>query len=69
MAREATADVCAVDGCGNPAARSLSANRVKQALPELKLGTTGRRAHLCRQHYREFRKKTKEDRELERASW
>ena len=68
MARE-EAEVCAVDGCGNPAARSLSANKVKQVLPDLKLGDVGRRAHLCRTHYKAFRKKTKEERELERAAW
>ena len=62
-------DVCAVVGCGQPAARSLSANKVKQVLPDLKLGDVGRRAHLCREHYKAFRKKTKEERELERAAW
>jgi len=69
MAREEKADVCAVTGCGQPAVRSLSANKVKQVLPDLKLDEVGRRAHLCRQHYKAFRKKTKEERELERASW
>ncbi len=69
MAREETPESCAVEGCGQPAARSLSANKVKQVLPDLKLGDVGRRAHLCRTHYREFRKKTKEERELDRAAW
>ena len=69
MAREEKADVCAVTGCGQPAVRSLSANKVKQVLPDLKLGDTGRRAHLCKTHYRAFRKKTKEERELDRAAW
>ena len=62
-------DVCAVVGCGQPGERSLSANKVKKVLPDLKLGDVGRRAHLCRSHYREFRKKTKEERELDRAAW
>ncbi len=69
MAREEPGDVCAVVGCGQPAARSLSAAKVRQALPELKLEDVVRRAHLCRQHYKAFRKKTKEERELERAGW
>ena len=62
-------EVCAVSGCGQPAVRSLSAKKVKQVLPDLKIGDVGRRAHLCRDHYRAFRKKTKEERELDRAAW
>ena len=62
-------DICVVVSCGKPAARSLSTAKVKQVLPDLKLGDVGRRAHLCRTHYREFRKKTKEERALDRAAW
>jgi len=62
-------DICVVVSCGQPAARSLSTAKVKQVLPDLKLGDVGRRAHLCRTHYREFRKKTKEERALDRAAW
>ena len=69
MAPDEKPEVCAVTGCGEPAARSLSAAKVKQVLPELKLENVGRRAHLCRAHYRAFRKKTKEERELDRAAW
>jgi thymidine kinase len=69
MAPEEETERCAVEGCGEPAARSLSAAKVKQVLPDLKIGDVGRRAHLCRQHYKMFRKKTKEERELERAAW
>jgi hypothetical protein len=69
MAPEGKPDLCAVEGCGQPAARSLSADKVKRVLADLKIGDVGRRAHLCRAHYRAFRKKTKEERELERAAW
>ena len=69
MAREEEPEPYAVEGCGQPAARSMSAAKVKQALPDLRIGDVGRRAHLCRQHYKMFRKKTKEERELERAAW
>jgi hypothetical protein len=69
MAKTEEPEVCAVLSCGQPAARSLSANKVKQVLPDLKFGDVGRRAHLCKTHYREFRKKTKEERELDRAAW
>ena len=62
-------DLCAVAGCGKDAARSLSTKKVKETLPELSLTGDARRSHLCRDHYRQFRKKTKEERELERLAW
>jgi len=58
-----------VSGCGQQAARSLSTGKVKEALPDLRLASDARRTHLCRDHYRQFRKKTKEERELERLGW
>ncbi|HEY5538362.1 MAG TPA: hypothetical protein VIL58_02325 [Thermoplasmata archaeon] len=62
-------DVCAVVGCGQPAARSLSTEKVKSVLPELKLAREMRRTHLCRTHYKAFRKKTKAEREFDRLGW
>lgn len=62
-------EVCAIAGCGGEAVRSLSTTKVKEALPDLKLATESRRAHLCRNHYKQFRKKTKQERELERLAW
>jgi len=62
-------DVCSVAGCGQTAARSLSTKKVKEVLPELHLAAETRRTHLCRDHYRQFRKNTKEERELERLGW
>lgn len=62
-------DVCAVSGCGQPAARSLPTKKIKEALPDLTLTGEPRRSHLCRDHYRQFRKKTKREREFERLGW
>jgi len=62
-------EVCGVVDCGKEAKRSLSTKKVKEVLPELKLIGEPRRIHLCRDHYRTFRKKTKEEREIERATW
>lgn len=61
-------DVCSVVGCGKEAARSLSGRRVAKALPELELAE-GRRAQLCRDHYKEFKKATKGDRTIDRLTW
>lgn len=61
--------MCGVVGCGVESKRSLSTKKVKEVLPDLRLTGNQRRVHLCKDHYKQFRKKTKEDRELERAAW
>jgi hypothetical protein len=54
---------CSVAGCGNDAVRSLSLEKVKAA--GLKVGEA-RRAYLCKQHYKEFKKNTKQERMIEK---
>ena len=68
MARQATERHCSVEGCKNPAARSVAGTRAKAALRPLKVADE-RHAHLCRDHYKLFRKATKRDRKLERLGW
>jgi len=61
------ADACLVPGCGAPAERHLAlaeARKVFTNLPE-----KGRRAPLCRDHYREWKKTTKAARKLDRLAW
>ncbi|HEV8595932.1 MAG TPA: hypothetical protein VGR51_10440 [Thermoplasmata archaeon] len=61
---------CSVSGCRNMGERSVAAKKYQGALPGVTLsGEVGRRVHLCKDHYKEFRKKTKEERELDRLSW
>jgi thymidine kinase len=50
---------CSVSGCGREAARSLSTEKVKAA--GLNVGSSERRVYLCKEHYKEFKKKTKKD--------
>jgi hypothetical protein len=54
---------CSVSGCGKDAVRSISAGKVSGA--GLKVGS-GRRAYLCKEHYKEYKKATKKDRKLEK---
>ena len=63
MGRVAKGVKCSVTGCSNDAVRSLQIDRVKKA--GLRVGES-RRAYLCRQHYKEFKKETKKDRTLEK---
>ncbi len=61
---------CSVAGCHNPVKRSLSAKVVKEALPNLSFKSAdAKRVRLCKEHYKEYKKATKEDRKLERLGW
>lgn len=63
-------EVCYVSGCKDEAERSVSSRKYQGALPGVALkGPVGRRVALCKRHYREFRKSTKQERELERLDW
>ena len=59
---------CSVQGCDNSAERSISSSKASMA-GDLVVNTSNKRAYLCRQHYKEWKKATKEDRENERARW
>jgi len=54
---------CNVSGCSQEAVRSLSAEKVKKAGLRV---TDDRRAYLCREHYKEYKKRTKKDKQLEK---
>jgi len=54
---------CSVPGCDKEAVRSLSSEKVTSA--GLKVGET-RRAYLCKDHYKEYKRETKEERKLEK---
>ncbi len=58
---------CAVRGCGAESVRHLSLTEAKKGLPDLP--DAGRRAPLCREHYKQWKKATKEDRKLQRLGW
>lgn len=60
-------DVCNISGCKNQAVRSIPVQKAREVLSEVNV--SGKRAHLCKQHYKEFRKKTRKDRELETLNW
>lgn len=63
MGRVAKGIKCSVVGCDKEAVRSLSNEKVSAA--GLKVGTA-RRAYLCKDHYKEFKKETKKEKMLEK---
>jgi len=55
---------CNVSGCKSDAIRSVSIDKVKSA--GLNLGSNEKRAYLCKEHYKEFKKKNKKDKQLDK---
>ena len=58
---------CIVPGCGAASLRHLAFTEARKAFPQLP--DKGRRAPLCRDHYREWKKSTKAARKLDRLAW
>lgn len=59
--------ICEVDGCSTVSVRSLGAKKVSDS--GISVSRKTGKVHLCKDHYRDFKKKTKKDRELDRAGW
>lgn len=62
MGRTGKGTRCSVSGCEEEAVRSLSVSRAKAAGLEVE----GRRAYLCKEHYRTFKKGSRKERRIER---
>ena len=56
---------CNVSGCDNDAIRSLNTGKVEVA--GLSVSSDGKKTALCKTHYKEWKKETKDSRDLERA--
>ena len=64
MGRIDKGETCSVSGCKNEAVRSIAADKCRSA--GLNVGTSEKRAYICKEHYKEFKKKTKKDKTLEK---
>jgi len=58
---------CNVDSCEQNGVRSLNTKKIEDA--GLQLISSGKKSVLCKQHYKEWKKETKGDRDLERARY
>ena len=63
LGRVSKGEKCSVAGCDKEAVRSLTNEKVSSA--GLKAGTT-RKAYLCKEHYKEYKRKTRPERKLEK---
>lgn len=61
-------EACSVKGCKDEAERSFPKDRVEKVF-KARFDKKAPKGTLCKQHYKEFKKETKESRELERAGW
>jgi hypothetical protein len=59
---------CNVQGCSESAERSITSNKASMA-SDLLIDTSSKRVYLCKLHYKDWKKATKDDRENERARW
>ncbi|KYK27064.1 MAG: hypothetical protein AYK23_00475 [Candidatus Proteinoplasmatales archaeon SG8-5] len=55
---------CEAAGCENEGSRSLSRKKVESSV-EFSLDGEGKKVSLCKDHYRKFKKATKEERKLD----
>jgi hypothetical protein len=62
-------DKCDVTNCDQDLKRAVSLKKLRKALPSLKIDKEAKRVHLCKEHYKEFKKATKTERKLERLTW
>jgi hypothetical protein len=63
MGKVAKGQPCSVVGCKDSAVRSISPDKV--ATTGLNIGSS-RRAFLCKTHYREFKKLSRKDRQIDK---
>lgn len=59
---------CDIEGCAAEGVRSIAGKKVEKAGMNLTTDPD-KNAHLCKDHYREFKKKTKSDRTFDRLGW
>ena len=59
----AKTEICDVAGCDKESERSISYKQVAKTSLELK-GGEHRSVHLCKEHYKTYKKESKQDRDL-----
>ena len=58
---------CNVEGCDAAAVRSINTKKIQDA--GFRLNSSGKKSGLCKEHCKEWKKATKDDRSLERARY
>ena len=58
--------ICAVPNCGKESFQTVPGDLAHKAFPSIEAKG---KVHLCKEHYREYKKATKKERELKRMDW
>ncbi len=66
MGRIAKGTTCSVSNCSEIASRSLSLAKIK--LTGLRVAEQ-RRVYLCKEHYKEYKKKSRSSRQVDKWRW
>jgi hypothetical protein len=62
-------EVCGVKGYKQTAVRSLPTKKVSGNVAAGLKGEDARRTHLCKEHYREYKRATKDERVTDSLAW
>jgi len=58
-------ETCGIEGCNEPAKRSISTKNLGGTT--LRVKVSSHRVNLCKDHYKQFKKETKQERAIEKA--
>lgn len=62
--RRGSDKTCGIEGCDGSYKRTIASTNVKKAFEEDEFESDSGKVPLCKEHYKEYKKATKEDREL-----
>ena len=68
MAADESGKTCDIEGCSKEAERSINTKKIKETSLSVK-NESARSSHLCKDHYRTFKKETKKDRKLDHLGY
>ena len=60
---------CGVKGCNSPAIRSMPTKKLEGKIAGGLKGEDDRRTHLCKEHYKEYKRKSKDERLTDSLGW
>lgn len=70
MMPEDEKEICEIKDCDNEVVRSISTGNLLKSLPKVRVADERKkRTHICKEHYKQFKKATKEERKLQRMGW
>ncbi len=61
-------DTCDVKGCDEEKKKSLPTKKITKKT-DLKVEGSGKNSYLCKEHYKEYKKETEDERRAKRLGW